>query len=93
MATARVVYKLKYPVALGEETITEVALRRPKGKDLRAMRDGESVGESLELIGRLCGQPKNVIDELDAIDIQGISEIVDGFAVSSPPTGDAPSQS
>ena len=94
MAGERVVYRLQYPIEFGSETITELSLRRVKGKDIRAVRNTASpASETLDLIGRLSGQPRPVIDELDAIDVEEVGKIVEGFTKSGPPTGDTPSQS
>ncbi len=88
---APVVYVLVEPVKFGSEMITELQIRRPKAKDIRAVRSGPQVqafGETLDLIGRLACQPKAVVDELDMEDVDAISDIIKGFSKSGPETGD-----
>lgn len=73
--------KLKHPVKFGDEVITEVTVRRPKGKDLKGLRDlKNSHDDQLKLIARLIGHPQTVVDEIDlATDLQAIMERVEGF--------------
>jgi hypothetical protein len=91
---ARVDYFLRFPVEFGSDTITKLSLRRIKGKDLRAISECKSEGErSLELIGKLSGQPRAVVDELDATDIGEVAKIIEGFTVSGQLTGGEPQPS
>ncbi len=90
-----VVYVLTAPVQSGTETITELHIRRPKAKDVRAVRTGpqaQPFSETLDLIGRLACQPKHVVDDLDMEDVNAITEIIEGFSKSGPKTGDTASQ-
>ena len=92
--SGRVTYALKYPVQFGTQEIAELSLRRPKGKDLRAFRDGDkTVSETLDLIGRLANQPKPVVDELDVVDIEALGAIINSFTESGRSTGAEPVQS
>lgn len=87
-----VTYTLIHPITFGSETITELKFRRPKGKDIRRIRDmGELTGDdNMNLIGQLCGKAPPVIDELDLEDITAIGALVDGFFKSGPKTGEEP---
>jgi|SRR3990172_6053837 len=91
----RRLYTLRYPVEFGTETITELTLRRPKGKDMERLRDGAtpSMADTLDLIGQLSGQPKAVVRELDADDVEEVAKIIQGFRGSGRPTGDEPAPS
>lgn len=80
-------YKLKHPIELRNketgavtETITEFTIRRPKGKQLKAMdrADGE-VGRTLALMAAVCDQPPSVMDQLDVEDFAALGEVLDGF--------------
>lgn len=94
--SAPAIYPLKHPVTItlrgpdGErqETVSEVTLRRVKGKDLRATDDhsGE-IAKTLALLAKITSQPMVVIDELDAEDIAGLGEKLDDFLPASLRTG------
>lgn len=90
-----IVYPLKYPVEIksaetGEvvEKITELKLRRPKGKQLKVIdtATGE-VGKTLALIAACSGQTLKIADELDGEDIVELGVIVEGFFGGRLPTG------
>ena len=74
--------KLQYPVKHGSEEITELEVQRPKGKDLKKLKKGETMAESLELLSSLCNVPPSVMDDLDLVDINQISEVVESFLES-----------
>jgi hypothetical protein len=71
-----VTVKLIDPIEFGSETITELTLKRIKFKHLRAIDDlNHMTTDQLgHLIGRISGQPKDVIDELDAEDLAKIGK-------------------
>ena len=87
----RTVYTLKTPVQLGSgTTVTELAFRRPKGKDLRKIPMENSLN-TLFVLGRvLSGQPDIVFDELEVEDVQGVVEILSGFMPGGGGTGQTP---
>ena len=78
----------KGPDGEREETITEVIVRRPKGKDLRVADQypGE-VAQSLALMARLTGLDPKQVDELDAEDIAAIGAIIESFTPPGLRTG------
>lgn len=82
---AGMTYTLKYPVTLKSgTTITEVTVRRVRGKDMRELdkHAQQPVALTLALIDRLCQFPDggdvfaNFADELDAEDVQALGELV-----------------
>lgn len=84
------VIKLKEPIQFGSETITELRLRKPKAKDFRPMGEKRTLGEILDLAGRLCGQPKAVIDELSVEDMWEVSKTIEGFMPAGLEAGSEP---
>jgi len=80
--TARV--KLVRPVRVEERMITEVTIRRPKVRDLRAMEkmrepEGTELDQGIVMAAALCGLPLEAMDEMDAADFAAISEVLGGF--------------
>lgn len=82
--------KLKKPIQNGTETIGQLEIREPKAKDFRRMPMQPNMGDMLNMLGSLAGQPPSVIDELSVEDMTAATEIVAGFFPSSPPTGGTP---
>ncbi|MFM8745087.1 MAG: phage tail assembly protein [Aestuariivirga sp.] len=85
--TARV--KLSHPLRLGDRTIAEVTIRRPKVRDLRAMEKAREPGASeidqgIAMAAVLCGLPLEALDEMDAADFASISEVLGGFLPRGP---------
>jgi hypothetical protein len=92
------VYELVHPITqkrrvsgsqeTTEETVTFVELRRINGGDVRWLEAMDNKpGKALGLLGRLTGWTPTQIDQLDAEDIAGMSEIIAGFLPDSLPTG------
>ena len=82
--------QLEYPISFGSiGPITKIGLRRIKGKDLKRIKDINSVSlkEILLLAADLSGQVPEVFDEMDAADILSVSEVVGGFLESGRKTG------
>lgn len=89
-------YPLKHPVTITlrgpdgdrQETISELTLRRVKGKDMRALDgQGGEVAKTLALIAHISGHPLTIVDELDAEDIGGIGDLLQDFFPASLGTG------
>jgi hypothetical protein len=85
--TARV--KLVRPIRVGERMITEVAIRRPKVRDLRAMEKLREPGsteldQGIAMAAALCDLPMEAMDEMDAADFASISEVLGGFLPKVP---------
>lgn len=80
--------KLDYPVQYGSETISEVTItRRMQVKDLKGTGMLDDTERGIKLVERLTGQPPKVVEELDAIDFQRISGIIESFLSPSPVNG------
>ena len=82
---------LSQPIASNGKTVTEVRVRRPKVKDLRAMeRDAENtpnqIDQGVAMAALLTELPVEIIDEMDAVDFAAVSEVIAGFL----PPGPAP---
>jgi hypothetical protein len=85
---------LKVPIVIGSETITELRFRAPKAKDFRTMpMDGQTVGHILDMMGKLCGQPNVVMDELSLEDLEEVSSLFYRFTSrGGASTGSMPSR-
>lgn len=72
---------LKFPIQFGDETISEVTLRRPRGKDLKGLHNlKESHDDQLKLMARLIGHPLSVVEDMDlATDLQKVMEATMDF--------------
>jgi hypothetical protein len=87
-------YTLKHPIFDFGEPVTVVSIRRVKGKDLRKMAPYATPEEkSLAAISALTGLSQTAVDELDAEDIEAISEIIQDFTQRSQATGNVPAAS
>jgi hypothetical protein len=82
------VYVLDEPVQYGSETITELRLIKPRAKHIRNFGTNQTVGDMLDLVGKLARQPKSFIDELSASDALKLSELVGSFLQGSARTGE-----
>jgi hypothetical protein len=91
-------YQLKHPITqrrqprggeVREEIIEIVTLRRLKAKDLRALdRIDGKFAQSLAVIAALSGLSTQIVDELDAEDVEGIGGLIGDFFPTRPPTGE-----
>jgi hypothetical protein len=91
VTSGRTTVKLKEPIRFGEQVVDELALRKPKAKDFRSFPENPTMGDVLDLVGRLSGQPKQVIDELGVEDLAEVSKLVEGFIPGGRATGTEPS--
>jgi hypothetical protein len=85
--TARV--KLIRPIRIEEQLITEVAIRRPKVRDLRNLEKLREPGsteldQGIAMAAALCDLPLQAMDEMDAADFAAISEVLGGFLPKAP---------
>ena len=76
--------KLVRPIKVEERMITEVIIRRPKVRDLRAMEKAREPGfteldQSIAMTATLCDLPMDAMDEMDAADFASISEVLGSF--------------
>lgn len=81
--------KLSRPLKIGDRTVAEVTIRRPKVKDLRAMEKVREPGstemdQGIAMAATLCDLPLEAMDEMDAADFASISEVITGFLPKAP---------
>jgi hypothetical protein len=85
--TQSVNYKLKFPLAWGEDTIEDVTLTRPKGKHVKQMKEGGTLGDVMQIASKISGQPTTVFDEMDAEDYFAVAELIGDFLDRGHKTG------
>ena len=81
--------KIACPLKIGDKIVTEVTIRRPKVRDLRAMEKMREPGsteldQSIAMTATLCDLPPEAMDEMDAADFASISEVLGGFLPKAP---------
>lgn len=84
---------LAFPLEIDGKTISEISLRRPKVKDLRAMDRARQPGASeldqgIVMASTLCGLPLTAMDDMDAGDFAGVSEAVSRFLTAGSTSGE-----
>lgn len=80
--------RLQYPIQAHGEEVTELTVRRPRVKDLRAMDAAAGdVSKTAVLIGGLCALTPKEVDSLDAEDFAALGQVVAGFLSAVQPTG------
>jgi len=89
--TTPITIALTEPVTFEGYTITELQIRRPKVRDLRAMEQATAdkptqLDQGAAMVALLSGIPEAAIEELDAGDFTRASEVIAGFfAKAAPP--------
>jgi hypothetical protein len=81
--------KLVRPLNVEGQMITDVTIRRPKVRDLRALEKAREPGfteldQGIAMAAALCDLPLAVMDEMDAGDFAAISEVLGGFLPKAP---------
>ena len=76
--------ELAVPLTVDGNTLTELALRRPKVRDLRALEEATGdkstqLDQGAVLVALLAGIPETVVEEMDAADFARASEVIGGF--------------
>jgi len=71
--------KLTKPIENGSETITELVFREMVAGDLRGINSSDQFGSMLDLAGKLCAQPTNVINKLGVKDTAAVVKVVSSF--------------
>lgn len=80
--------KLQCPIMVDGEEVLVLKIRRPKGKDYRAMGNfNKPISAILDFAAVLADVPPSSIDQLDADDVQNVTEVVSRFLEKSPVTG------
>jgi hypothetical protein len=93
------VYPLKYPVTLKfqqadgttrEETISNVSLRRPTGKEMKLtdIYGNRRIHMMHAMIAALSGIDEDVVDRMDAEDLVALYDKVGDFLPDIPETGE-----
>ncbi|NRA62962.1 MAG: phage tail assembly protein [Pseudobacteriovorax sp.] len=67
---------LKSPIEFGNSTIEELTFKEVTALEMRGIKPGMSMGELLDIAGKLSGQPKSVINRLKAEDANAVVEYV-----------------
>ena len=83
------IVRLSQPITWEGKTVTDVQVRRPKVKDLRAMeRDNSAtatqIDQGVAMASLLTELPVEIIDEMDAVDFATVSEVIAGFLPQGP---------
>jgi len=80
-------YELKYPVTLGQETTSEITLRRPTVKDVVAANRAGGVPAEVELrmVSLLSGLSAEVIGDLDMEDYAAVQSLLGKLINTSTP--------
>ena len=88
MGNEKITIKLEHPVTFADELVHEVHIRRPKGKDLKGLKNiAGSHDDQLMFMARLIDQPVAFVGEIDmATDLMKIMEKVMNFLPDSPQT-------
>lgn len=85
------VYTLLEPIEFAGETITEVKIRKPTGKDMRVVpTDPKTLDPLISFAARMAGLSSAEMDLLDARDVMGILDLVNDFLGGSLPAGSEP---
>lgn len=72
--------QLKHPITVDGQEVTEVTLRRPKVRDLKAIEGVKSdMEKSIKLVSNLTQMKPAAVEELDAEDFTAISDQVGKF--------------
>lgn len=94
--TAPATVVLSVPVTVDGNSITEIAIKRPKVRDLRALEEAtqgrsSQLDQGVALLSLLAGIPESAIEEMDATDFARASEVIAGFFEGArvPATGGA----
>ncbi len=76
-----VTVKLDYPIMLDGVTCEALVMRRPKVRDIKSASHvkGTDADQEAFLIGNLCEVPPEVIDGLDFMDYNKLSDALQNF--------------
>lgn len=71
--------KLEFPIDFDGESISEVKLKRPKGKHLKKLPAEPGVKDLLAIASRVSGLPAIIFDEMDGSDVSLVCEAIGDF--------------
>lgn len=74
-------YKLQYPIEYNGEAISELTIRRPKIRDIKRFEALKvpDMDKAIRMLSDLAEIEPGAIEELDAIDFDGASQVIAGF--------------
>lgn len=80
---------LKHPITVNDEQVTELHIPdRIKLKHLKSMDNAAGeIGKLAALIGALAKLPMSAVDDIDADDLDALSEVFGSFLDKLPATG------
>ena len=81
------VHTLLVPITVSGATLTQVHLRRPRGRDLRLTDGMKPMLQQLQLIESCGNLTRAAVDDLDATDVSALGEVLAGFLESGPTSG------
>lgn len=82
--------KLNHPFQVDGKAMSEITIRRPKVKDIRAIdkvKDEGDMQQGITMAALLTGLSPDVLDEMDAGDFARVSEVVMSFLPNSKAPG------
>ena len=73
--------KLKFPLTVNGAPVTQVNLRRPKVRDMRAAQKagGSNADVEIRLLTNLCELAPSDFDDMDVVDYLKIQKAYEGF--------------
>lgn len=91
-------YQLLEPIQFGKEVVTELTLRNPRAKDMRAFdqigADGHGgISAIIDFIAACSGRPPRLIEQMSAEDFMELQVWVGKFVPDGPRTGERSSES
>ena len=76
------------PINIGGNEITELKIRKPKGKDFKRLPiEIKTMGDIMDWAARLADEPPSTFDELSGEDVMQIMEVVSDFLPNAPAIG------
>ncbi len=89
-------YQLVQPIEFGKELVTELSLRAPRAKDMRAFdqvgTDGRGgISAIIDFLASCSGRPPRLIEQMGAEDFMALQDWVGKFVPDGPATGVKPS--
>lgn len=82
--------QLSQPILVENEEVTELTLREPTVKDMRAVgKIEDDMEQSIDMIGRLSGLAPSSLDQVKARDFVRLSAVVADFLDDGQETGES----
>ena len=75
-AKDEIVVKLDYPVEWGDEIVTEVCIKRPRGKHIKNLGDDVKVGDMLRIASKCSGVSMGVFEDMASPDVMKVADAV-----------------